>query len=81
MSGQSYEGHSVGITARQRSHYWRLAQQEAARIVAIEALVRLAQFPDDSGAAIRSLRLLEADPSEIEVAAAGLRWSILEPVE
>ena len=81
MSGQSYEGHSVGITTRQRSHYWKWAQQEAARIVAVEALVKLAQFPDDSGAAIRSLRLLQPDPSEIEVAATGLRWPILEPVE
>ena len=81
MSGQSYEGHSVGITTRQRSHYWKLAQQEAARLVAIEALVRLAQFPDDSGAAIRSLRLLEAHPSEIKLAAAGLPGPILESVE
>jgi hypothetical protein len=71
----------VGSTLRQRRHYSKLAQQEAARLVAIGALVRLAEFPDDRNAAIRSLRLLEAHPSEMGIAAVGLRAWVLEPGE
>jgi hypothetical protein len=54
------------ITTRQRSHYATMSQQEAARTTAIRALVQLSQFPDDSDAAIRCLRLLDAAPAEIE---------------
>jgi hypothetical protein len=61
----------VAISTRQRCHYWKMAQQEEARSSAIRALVNLAQFPDDNEAAIRSLRLLEADPSEIEAPLGG----------
>ena len=42
-----------------------MAKQEAARRRAIRALVGLSQFPDDNEAAVRSLRLLEAAPSEL----------------
>lgn len=56
----------MAISTRQRCHYWAMAEQEAARTRAIRALVHLAQFPDDNEAAVRSLRLLAAVPSEIE---------------
>jgi len=50
-------------------HYSTMAKQEAARRRAIGALVNLSQFPDDTEAALHSLRLLEAAPSELAAAA------------
>lgn len=60
----------MSLSAQQRGHYSMMAEQEAARRRAIRALVALCVFPDDSNAAIRSLRLLEASPSEMSEAAA-----------
>ena len=45
-----------------------MTEEAAARASAIRALVRLSQFPDDSEVAIRSLRLLDASPVELESA-------------
>ncbi len=59
----------MAITARQRCHYSKMNQQQEARKDAIRALVNLSQFPDESEAAIRSLRLLDASPVEIETGA------------
>ena len=63
--GAGDRGKFVGSSNRQRSHYSAMAKQEAARRRAIRALVGLSQFPDDNEAAVRSLRLLEAAPSEL----------------
>jgi hypothetical protein len=49
-----------------RCHYLGMAHQETARREAVRALVNLTQFPDDTPAAIRCLRILEAAPDEIE---------------
>ena len=74
MSGleKCMRGKFVSITARQRRHYSMMTEQAAARASAIRALVRLSQFPDDSEVAIRSLRLLDASPVELESATAAL---------
>jgi len=66
----------VAITGRQRCHYLRLTQQHAARQEAIRALVTLAEFREESDAAMGSLRLLGADAVEIE-AEVGSRYSAL----
>jgi hypothetical protein len=58
----------MAISARQRCHYTKLTQQETARTSVIGALVRLSQFPDESGAAIRCLRLLHASSAEVDAA-------------
>ena len=59
----------MAISARQRCHYAKLTQQHAARTDAIRALVRLSRFPEDSEAAVRCLRLLDATAGEVEAEA------------
>jgi hypothetical protein len=58
----------MAISARQRCHYVTMTQQESARTSAIGALVRLSQYPDESSAAIRCLRLLDATSAEVDAA-------------
>jgi len=64
----------MGITTRQRWHYRMLAEEEAARLTIIRALVRLAASGEDQEAATLALDRLEVSTSEVSYAS-GDAWS------
>ena len=59
----------MGINTHQRRHYRMLAEEEAARLTIIRALVRLAASTEDRLAATHALDRLEVTTSEISCAA------------
>ena len=59
----------MGINTQQRRHYRMLAEEEAARLTIIRALIRLAASTEDREAATRALDRLEVTTSEISFAA------------
>jgi len=70
----------MGINTRQSQHYRMLAEEEAARLTIIRALIRLAASSEDREAATQALDRLEVTTSEIRCAADELwssRWTEL----
>ena len=59
----------MGINTQQRRHYRMLAEEEAARLTIIRALIRLAASTEDRAAATQALDRLEVTTSEIGFAA------------
>ena len=58
----------MGINTRQSQHYRMLAEEEAARLTIIRALIRLAASSEDREAATRALDRLGVTTSEISFA-------------
>jgi hypothetical protein len=58
----------MGINTRQSQHYRMLAEEEAARLTIIRALIRLAASSEDRQAATQALDRLGVTPSEISFA-------------
>jgi hypothetical protein len=68
----------MGINTRQSQHYRMLAQEEAARLTIIRALIRMAASSEDREAATQALDRLGVTTSEISFAADeswSSRWS------
>ena len=68
----------MGINTEQSRHYRMLAEEEAARLTIIRALIRLAATTEDREAATRALDRLDVTTSEISFAADeswSSRWS------
>lgn len=59
----------MGINSRQRRHYRMLAEEEAARLTIIRALIRMAASAEDREAATQALDRLDVSTSEISFAA------------
>jgi len=74
----------MGINSRQRRHYRMLAEEEAARLTIIRALIRMAASAEDREAAAQVLDRLEVTTSEISFAADeswSSRWNGLLALE
>jgi hypothetical protein len=74
----------MGINTRQSQHYRMLAEEEAARLTIIRALIRLAASSDDREAAIQALDRLDVTSSEMSCASDeswSSRWSGLVAAE
>jgi len=74
----------MGISTRQSQHYRMLAEEEAARLTIIRALIRLAGSSEDREAATQALDRLGVTTSEISFAADeswSSRWSGLLAAE
>ena len=68
----------MGINTRQSQHYRMLAEEEAARLTIIRALIRLAASSEEEEAATQALDRLGVTTSEISFAADeswSSRWS------
>jgi hypothetical protein len=74
----------MGISTRQSQHYRMLAEEEAARLTIIRALIRLASSSEDREAVTLALDRLGVTTSEISFAADeswSSRWSGLLAAE